>query len=493
MSLRSHHHDPPSSTYSDYPEEDNLHQQDAQDAENMENMENVPGSITDRYFDRTSARKATQNTPMYRKTWFWLVAAGVILVVGVIGTSVGLARSSNKKSPSVGVELPKPELDATNVNSNRNELGQILLSMYTERGMDWEPVGQLDTFQGRALTFVAGASTYAQLSRAQNIERYALVVFYLYTFRQPHLLLPVASPWTSSQNWLTKESVCVWEGIVCNDDDSVQQILLPNHELSGSLPPELCLLLNLETIDFTTNFIYMDSSDHFLWTLMGDLLELTMDDNYFIAENGLPAQFRGLTSIQKISLSYNLLQGTFDGDLFGQLQTLQHLEIESNYIEGPLPDELLLLESLIYLYVRRNSLEIDLDKLLAPTSLPNIFALWIDANNIGGTIPAAIGQKTELASLSITDADLTGSLPTEMGLLVNMRRCWLYDNALTGAVPAELAQWGQLQVLELYGNELTGTMPQAVCDAVGASEYEFRTLSVDCSEVTCNDCCTECL
>lgn len=480
MALR---HDPPSSTYSDYPKveaEDNIHRS---------------SSISDRYFDGQARRNRALSgpeKPIYRKTWFWLVAAGVVLVVGVVGTSVGLARSNKSGGSSVGVELPKPELSASEVNNNRNELGQILLSMYTERGMDWAPVGALDTFQGRALTFVAGSASYAQLSRAQNIERYALVVFYLYTFRQPHLLLAVANSWTSAQNWLSKESVCVWEGIVCNDDDTVQQILLPNHELSGSLPPELSLLLNLETIDLTTNFIYMDAADHFLWTIMPNLLELVMDDNYFIAENGLPAQFMGLQSIQKISLSYNLLQGHFDGALFAELSSLQHLEIESNYIEGPLPAELLQLESLIYLYVRRNSLEIDLDQIFSPGNLPSIFALWLDANTIGGSIPSAIGQYTELASLSITEAQLTGALPPEMGLLVNMRRCWLYGNELSGPIPDELNNWGQLQVLELYGNDLTGDMPMAVCDAVAASEYEFRTLSADCDEVACDNCCTEC-
>ena len=476
-------------SYTDYPEQNQMEEQNLHEHE-----ENPPAApVTDRYFfNRRASSSSGSSKPVYTKMWFWLLVAGIMLVVGVVGTSVGLARSGRDTSRGVGVDLPKPELQAQQVNANRNELGELLLSMYTERGMDWAPVGALDTFQGRALTFVAGASTYDALSRAQNIERYALVVFYLHTFRQPHLLLTVASEWSSSQNWLSKESACVWEGIVCNEDDSVQQILLPNHDLSGSLPAELSLLLNLETIDFTTNFIYMEGSSHFVWSILPNLVEMTMDDNYFIAENGLPAQFLGLKSIQKISLSYNLLQGSFDGALFEELQTLQHLEVESNYIEGALPESLVSLPSLIYLYVRRNSLTIDLDELFQPGNLPSIFALWMDANEIGGSIPTAIGLYTDLASLSMTESDLTGPLPTELGQLVNMRRCWLYDNALTGPIPTQLNNWGQLQVLELYGNDLTGDMPMAVCDAVGASEYEFRTLSADCEEVACQNCCTEC-
>jgi hypothetical protein len=466
--------------YSDYPE--------TEDESNLHMDEPDPSTVTDQYFG-----KASSGRPFYKKTWFWLVSAGVILVIGVVGTIVGLARSGSNGGNSVGTELPRPDLPTSVVNANRNELGQILLTMYNERGMDWEPVGELDTFQGQALTFVAGSSSYSQLSRSQNIEKYALVVFYLSTFRQPHLLLAVAQEWTSNRNWLSKESVCVWEGIVCNNEDSVQEILLPNHQLSGTLPAELSLLLNLETIDLTTNYIYMEAEHHFLWTIMPDLVELTMDDNYFVSENGLPAQFIGLKSIEKISLSYNLLQGRFDGELFNSLQNLQHLEIESNYIEGPLPPELLSLSTLVYLYVRRNSLEIDLDELFSPGNLPSIFALWLDSNIIGGTIPSSIGLYTDIASLSITDAELSGPLPSELGNLVNMRRCWLYDNQLTGDIPSTLSSWTDLQVFEIYGNNLVGEMPQPICSAIAASNYEFRTLSADCTEVSCNNCCTECM
>ena len=468
--------------YSDYPETEdpNLHD---------EPLEEGPTTITDRYFgsgDKSNGR------PFYKKTWFWMMAIGSLLIIGIVGTSVGLARSGGNDGGGVGTSLPRPDLPASQVNANRDELGKLLLTMYNERGMDWDPVSELDTFQGQALTFVAGSSTYAQLSRAEKIEKYALVVFYLSTFRQPHALLAVAQKWTSNQNWLGKESVCVWEGIVCNSEESVQQILLPNHQLSGSLPAELSLLLNLETIDLTTNYIYMEADDHFLWTIMPNLLELTMDDNYFVSENGLPAQFIGMTSIQKISLSYNLLQGSFDGEMFNSLQNLQHLEVESNYIEGPLPPELLRLSSLVYLYVRRNSLEINLDALFAPGNLPSIFALWLDSNVIGGTIPASIGDFTDIASLSITDAELSGPLPPELGNLVNMRRCWLYDNQLTGTIPSTLSSWTELQVFEVYNNNLVGSMPAPVCTAVAASDYEFRTLSADCGEVSCDNCCTEC-
>lgn len=389
--------------------------------------------------------------------------------------------------------LGSPEHDGNIFLLNRVELGDMLLSMYTERGMDSAPLNDTDSLQGQALVFVAGSLTYDTWSEAQRVERYALVVFFLATFRQPHMLLPEALGWTSRLNWLSDESVCAWEGIVCNDDDSVGTILLPNHQLSGTLPPELSLLVNLATLDLTSNSIFMaGSAHHFLWTIMPALQELSMDDNFFTTREGLPSEFHGLSSIQKISLSYNLLQGSLDGGLFEELSTLRHLRMESNYLEGTLPEQLLSLESLMYLYVRRNFFEIDLDQLFQRGNLPSIVALWLDSNDIGGAIPTTIGLHTDLASLSIADSDLTGPLPVQLGNLGNMRRCWLHQNGLGGPVPPALSEWQQLQVLEVYDNELTGIMPPLVCDAVGTTEYESRALSADCAEVECTDCCTKC-
>lgn len=122
-------------------------------------------------------------------------------------------------------------------------------------------------------------------------------------------------------------------------------------------------------------------------------------------------------------------------------------------------------------------------------------ALWLDSNQITGTIPTEIGLLTELASVSMTNATLSGTIPTEMGNLTNLRRLWLYNNELTGTIPAVLNQLTDLEVLELHYNKLGGSMPQGICANIDNSAYEFKSLTVDCkSEVKCeeNTCCTAC-
>jgi len=434
-----------------------------------------------------------------RKKWYknpivWASACLCLVIIGIVGTIVALAGDGDSE-PKVGVQLPGPDVDADTAASNRNAFTQVLMARYNDKGMDWSTVSNPESFQGRALEYVIGSELYAQLSEDENVERYAAVVFYLSTFRQPHLLTSEVDKWNRSNGWTTKQSLCVWEGVQCNGDNRLVGLILPENNLSGSLPLELALFDQFDKFDFSSNLIYMDEDYHELWTLLPNLRELVMDDNYFISETGIPQEFSGLQSIEKISLSFNLLQGNFDDDVFGTIPTLIHFEAESNYIQGPFPDTMLKMPNLTYIYVRRNSLTMPLSDILLPGNLPSLFALWLDGNEITGDIPQEIGSFSGIASLSITDAGLTGPLPTQMGQLVDLQRLWLYNNELSGPIPTSAAQaWTKLEVFEVYGNKFIGAMPASICSSVQSSDYAFATLTADCDEITCElgTCCTQC-
>ena len=121
-------------------------------------------------------------------------------------------------------------------------------------------------------------------------------------------------------------------------------------------------------------------------------------------------------------------------------------------------------------------------------------AMWLDGNYITGSIPTEIGSLTGLASFSAANATLQGTIPVEIGNLTQLRRLWLFGNELTGQIPQALNELKQLEVLELHGNDLIGNMPEGVCSSVRDSDYEFKSLTSDCtSQVTCGkSCCTEC-
>jgi len=274
----------------------------------------------------------------------------------------------------------------------------------------------------------------------------------------------------------------------------VSSLLLRQHQLSGTLPLEMAFLESLVDLDLTSNFIYVDGEATTTpFSNMNILTSLQMEDNYIVTtQSGFPPTLASMTSVQQIVMSYNILKGPISDSTFAQLSQLTHLEAESNYITGDLPTSLLQNSNLLYIYMRRNSMTVHLPTVLAPGTLPSIFALWLDTNIVNGGIPSSISNHTMLASLSITNATLTGTLPSELGQLAGLRRVWLYTNNLYGTIPQSLDADTELEVLELYQNRLTGTMPGGVCTTIKNSNYEFKSLSVDCSSVTCTDCCTQC-
>ena len=91
-----------------------------------------------------------------------------------------------------------------------------------------------------------------------------------------------------------------------------------------------------------------------------------------------------------------------------------------------------------------------------------VVGLSLFANRLRGTIPAELGQLTELRNLRLArnSSRLTGAIPAELGNLPNLETLNLDSNALDGAIPVELGGLSQLQGLYVGHNDLTGPVPQ---------------------------------
>ena len=422
----------------------------------------------------------------------------LVLVTIVVAVSVGLVVTKTKRNGNLlglttnGPRYPAPEVTATVLQENRNDLGTFLIQLYDKLESDWEVLSDEDSPQTHALKWIAGREEYKTYNGAQRVQRFALACFYYATFYQAHDFLTEPTDWASQEGWITDAEECTWEGIACDSEGHVTGILLPKRALSGYLPIELAMVTTLQELDFTSNFIYMENDLHKIWLHLLNLKHLLMEDNFIVTTTGLPQEFSGLVSLEKLQVSYNLLQGQLQGDTFLSLPNLHHLEIESNYLSGSLPSELGTLGNLVYIYGRRNLFSFRLDQMIVPDSYPVLFSLWLDNNQISGPIPSAIGLLSGLASFSVTNATLTGPIPEEFGTLLPLKRVWLYDNQLSGALPASIDNLVNLEVFEIHDNNLTGQMPANVCNAVAGSSYDFATLTADCDRVSCSNCCTVC-
>lgn len=87
-----------------------------------------------------------------------------------------------------------------------------------------------------------------------------------------------------------------------------------------------------------------------------------------------------------------------------------------------------------------------------------VFALYLDYNNLKGTMPSSLGNISAMYSFQMGGNQLTGTLPSSIGKLTNLNGFSLYDNQLTGTLPASFSNLKQLTTIFMWNNQLTGSL-----------------------------------
>jgi len=92
----------------------------------------------------------------------------------------------------------------------------------------------------------------------------------------------------------------------------------------------------------------------------------------------------------------------------------------------------------------------------------NVTWLDLDANDLNGVIPSAMGNLTSLEFLNLSNnkfSRLYGNIPPELGNLTNLQELNLSNTAVWGTLPPELGNLTDLRVLDLTSTEVTGNIP----------------------------------
>ena len=95
-------------------------------------------------------------------------------------------------------------------------------------------------------------------------------------------------------------------------------------------------------------------------------------------------------------------------------------------------------------------------------NLTNLLTLDLSGHQLTGSIPAELGNLTNLQYLGLSTNQLTGSIPDELGSLINLTSLALYKNNLSGPLPDELGSLINLTSLALYENNLSGPLPSSM-------------------------------
>ncbi|CAB9507786.1 Leucine Rich Repeat [Seminavis robusta] len=140
----------------------------------------------------------------------------------------------------------------------------------------------------------------------------------------------------------------------------------------------------------------------------------------------------------------------------------QHLWLDQNNLGGSLPLEIYMLSNLKTLSLGYNHMDGSISTLIGQLS----FLEGIEMNLAlkgPGSIPTEIGSATELKYISLRSNNLQGSIPSELWQLSNLDTLSLGLNQLQGSIPAsQIARLTKLRWLNLEECGLTGSIPTEI-------------------------------
>ncbi|KMT20071.1 hypothetical protein BVRB_1g000900 [Beta vulgaris subsp. vulgaris] len=226
-----------------------------------------------------------------------------------------------------------------------------------------------------------------------------------------------------------------------------------NH-LNGSIPPRIEELPKLEVLVLSGNMLSGEVPD--IFSQNRRLQRFAANRNSF--HGGIPS---GITRfLRNLDLSYNNLSGSIPVDLLSQ-PNLQTVDLSYNRLVGTIPGNVS--SSLVRLRLGGNSLQ---GSILGVNfaKLQNLVYLELEKNRLSGKIPADLGSCQKLSLLNLASNQLSGELPAELGHLKHLQVLSLQLNNFDGKIPDEITSLSLLSSLNISWNSLSGPIPPSIAN-----------------------------
>jgi cell division septation protein DedD len=230
--------------------------------------------------------------------------------------------------------------------------------------------GDFTTPQGMAFLYVESYPGFAQLPDWRKRQIFSMATFYR-SFNGH------AWPLTRSYQWLfSSVHECEWASIQAQPCDLNQEMefmgLLNDPDLTGSMPPEVALLTQLEELSVVDCGLVGNATT----VLPDELASLTNLRLFSVEGNALsgevPSVLTSFTNLQYLVLQDNLWTGTVPPD-WSKLSYLRNLDLSNTGLTGSIPVGFLALTNL-------EGLNIMGTQLVIPADLCALTALTITAD-----------------------------------------------------------------------------------------------------------------
>jgi len=260
---------------------------------------------------------------------------------------------------------------------------------------------------------------------------------------------------------------------------SLRFMLLGNNQLTGTLPAWFGELSDVRSLSISSNSLHGSIPNDM--ASMSRLTLLGLSDNDF--SGTLPQNFENFLSLNYLFLSNNKFEGTipswignnlnlkdlrlsnnrFTGVIpksFRQLNNIQNLYVDSNKLEGDL-NPIQSMTSLEILLLENNLFEADLDNSFL-SNIPKLRILDASNNQLGGTFPSLLFQKSSLELIDLHSNLISNPLPKSFPKSSKLKYLSLYNNVMTSSIPESISNLKELTHLDLSANQFTGNIPSSL-------------------------------
>ncbi|KAL6751723.1 hypothetical protein V8C86DRAFT_657058 [Haematococcus lacustris] len=247
--------------------------------------------------------------------------------------------------------------------------------------------------------------------------------------------LYTALRYSNDGNWRSQTDFCLWPGVSCCVEASVQTD--SGQPVCGAGCSAMPTAVSLADLGLNGSLRLAETWGH---PLSCSLLSLDLGQN-------------------------PLLEATIP-DAFSQLTALTYLNMEKSGLQGSLPASLSALSQLTFLGLNENQLTGSIPDAAWAAGMASLQFLELSRNQLTGSCPAALLAQTRLRKLDVSHNRLRGSIPTSWGRNSSRQAgatsslSWLdlSGNRLTGTFPPSLTKLS-IDFLDLSGNSLHGPLP----------------------------------
>ncbi|KAK9929656.1 hypothetical protein M0R45_026746 [Rubus argutus] len=277
--------------------------------------------------------------------------------------------------------------------------------------------------------------------------------------------------WDSS----TPAAPCDWRGVFCDNSSRVSELRLPRLQLGGRLSDHLAKLRMLAK----QPPLQLLQQHHTLFALRCTRLRAVFLQNNSLTGK-LPPEIGNLTGLQILNVAtpaHQPLYNQFSGQVpasFGELQQLQFLWLDHNFLEGTLPSAIANCSALVHLSVEGNALGGVIPAAIA--ALPKLQVVSLSQNNFSGMVPSSLFCNVSFkASLKIVQLGFNSFTdivkPKTTTCLSALVVLDLQHNLFAGDFPWWLTQVPNLTVLDVSSNSFSGVVPPRLETSRGENQF----------------------